>query len=123
MDLVELLMAEHATLRLHFKFFKELPEDSIFEIDSFLIKCHSKVEDDIVFRMLEDKLLRTSSSNERLERIFKKIREDHMLLASFSDQIRSWTVEGENQLLKERLALYADTVLSHNSAEEVQIFP
>jgi len=45
MDLVELLMSEHASLRIYFRHLRDMKFDSFFELDDFVINCHARMED------------------------------------------------------------------------------
>ena len=119
MSLVDLLMVEHASLRLHFRYFREMNSDLIFELEDFISKSHSKVEDEIVF----PRLTQLSPADADLARKINRLIEDHELLAGLGENMRVWATEGPKELDVKRIALYADTVMSHNASEEALVFP
>ena len=119
MSLVDLLMVEHASLRLHFRYFREMNSDLIFELEDFISKSHSKVEDEIVF----PRLTQLSPAEAELARKINRLIEDHELLAGLGENMRVWATEGPKELDVKRIGLYADTVMSHNASEEALVFP
>ena len=119
MSLIDLLMAEHASLRLHFRYFRDMNSDLIFELEDFISKCHSKVEDEIVFPTLTQ----ISPADAELARKITRLIEDHELLAGLGENMRVWATEGPKELDGKRIGLYADTVMSHNASEEALVFP
>ena len=113
MNIIELLMAEHAALRLHFGYLRSA-SFAIYEIEDFVRNCHAKIEDELVFPEL-GKILEIKQAISRLEA-------DHKLIDVIGDQIRQRTVQGDMETLKKRVELYASAVASHNASEESLIF-
>ncbi|MDA4131005.1 MAG: hemerythrin domain-containing protein [Thaumarchaeota archaeon] len=121
MNAVELLMVEHASLRLHFQYARKTANwDSIYEIEDFVRNCHARSEDEVVFPQLQKEFVR--SSNQETLKILSRLEADHKLIDTIGDQIKSRTVQGDTETLRKRILLYANTVESHNSSEEALIF-
>jgi len=116
MNSVELLMMEHAALRLHFRFARNANSDSIYEVEEFVRKCHARVEDEVIFPILRE------SGNEKLEKVLSRLEADHKLIDTIGDQIKTRTAQGDGETLRKRVLLYMSTVESHNSSEESLIF-
>jgi len=116
MNSVELLMMEHAALRLHFRLAREVNSDSIYEVEEFVRKCHARVEDEVIFPKLRE------SGNEKLEQVLPRLEADHKLIVTIGDQIKARTAQGDIETLRKRILLYMSTVESHNSSEESLIF-
>lgn len=119
MSLIDLLMVEHASLRLHFRYFRDMNSDLVFELEDFISKCHAKVEDEVVF----PELTRLLPNDTDLAKKINQLIEDHKLLTGMGENMRVWAVEGPKELDTKRIGLYADTVMSHNSSEEYLVFP
>ena len=119
MNIIELIMVEHASLRLHFRFVREKSADTIFEVEDFVRNCHARVEDEIIFPSLRQML---GSNNEQLTRIISRLEADHKLIKKIGEQIKVSTVQDETEAMRKKILLYADTVESHNSSEETLIF-
>lgn len=119
MSLSDLLMVEHASLRLHFRYFREMNSDLVFELEDFISKCHAKMEDEVVFPVLTQLM----PNDSELAKKINQLTEDHKLLTGMGENMRVWAVEGPKELDAKRIGLYADTVMSHNSSEEYLVFP
>ena len=119
MNIIELLMVEHASLRLHFRFMREKSSDLIYEAEDFVRNCHAKVEDELVFPRL-NQILATKEVD--LVKALSRIEADHKLIEKIGDQIKNSTAQADTATLKKRIMLYANTVESHNSSEESLIF-
>jgi hemerythrin superfamily protein len=117
-------MVEHAAIRLHLMSIRNSIEtsDSIYELDEFVVKCHARIEDEIVFPELK-RLLQSSEQGRGLEQTLSRIEADHRLIQKISELIKSATEQGESGVLRKRIMLYCTTVESHNLAEESMIFP
>jgi hemerythrin superfamily protein len=119
MNPIELLMAEHATLRVYFRHLRSLNSDYLFEVDDFILGCHARIEDEVVFPALRsiggDKASTIASVTSKLE-------EEHRVLQMLSNKMRVQVAETAAQLDRDAIALYASTVESHNSAEETSVF-
>ncbi len=120
MNIIEQLMAEHAAMRLHFRFARETNSETIFEAEEFVRNCHAKIEDEIVFPKLKESL--DSSDKEKLAQVLLRLEADHKLIDAIGDQIKLRTAQGDVETLRKRELLYMSTVESHNSSEESLIF-
>jgi hemerythrin superfamily protein len=121
MNIVELLMAEHASLRLHFQYARKTANwDSIYEVEDFVRNCHAKIEDELVFPKLEKELAR--AQDPETVKVLSRLEADHKLIGAIGDQIKLRTTEGDIDTLRKRILLYSSTVESHNSSEESIIF-
>ncbi|MFI5421793.1 MAG: hemerythrin domain-containing protein [Nitrososphaerales archaeon] len=122
--MVELLMVEHASLRLHFQFARKTANwDAVYEVEEFVRHCHAKVEDDIVFPKLRE-MLRDKPEGELVLKNLSRLEADHRLIETIGDQIRQRTIQGGDlDTLRKRVLLFATTVESHNSSEESLLFP
>ena len=119
MDLVELLMTEHAALRVYFRQIRELNSPLVFEIDDFVANCHAKIEDELVFPAL--RAIETSPSN-RLAAFTKRMEEEHRLLEALGNDMRVAVGAKGEELDKNKVALYVDTLEAHNAGEETLLF-
>jgi hemerythrin superfamily protein len=120
MNIIELLMFEHASLRLHLRNIKEKNSDSIFDLHDFVENCHAKIEDEVVFPKLHEIL---APKNEELNKVLSRLEADHKLIEMIGEQIKRSTTQGDERTMRKRIMLYADTLESHNSSEESLIFP
>ncbi|MDG6908414.1 MAG: hemerythrin domain-containing protein [Nitrososphaerota archaeon] len=119
MNIIELVMVEHASLRLHFRFVREKSAEPIFEVEDFVRNCHARVEDEIVFPSLEQMV---GTESQQLTKIISRLEADHRLIEKIGEQIKIHTAQDESEALRKKILLYADTVESHNSSEETLIF-
>jgi len=108
MDLVELLMSEHASLRIYFRHLKGMRFDSFFELDGFVNDCHVRMEGEALFPALNVST--------------KRLQTEHEALKMLSNGIRVSVAEDKSELDKNKVALYADTSESHNTSEEKTVF-
>lgn len=116
MNSIELLMVEHAALRLHFRLARDVNSDSIYEVEEFVRNCHARVEDEVIFPKLRE------SGDEKLGKVLSRLEADHKLIDTIGDQIKLRTARGDVETLRKRILLYMSTVESHNSSEESLIF-
>jgi len=122
LNTIELLMAEHISLRLRFRMMREDQNwNSIYQVEEFVRSCHAKVEDEIVFPILKKKM-ELVEKGQVVTNVLIRLEADHKLIDKIGEQIRLRTVEGDSELLGKRIALYCSTVETHNTAEETQIF-
>ncbi len=121
MNIVELLMAEHASLRLHFRYVREKNSDSIYEIEEFVRNCHATIEDELVFPKLREMIAPRIATD--LVNVLARLESDHKLIDKIGEQIKGRTAEGDLETLRKRIMLYASTVETHNSSEETIVFP
>lgn len=117
MDLVELLMSEHASLRIYFRHLREMKSDFFFELDDFIINCHAKIEDEAVFPIL----LR-GGPDSPISQTTKRLMDEHELVKMLGNNMRLYAAQEKAELGKDKITLYADTVESHNTAEEISVF-
>ncbi len=117
MDLVELLMAEHASLRVHLSHFRDAKLGSFFEVDDFVNNCHAKVEDDVLFPALS-----RSAADSTFITALNRLGEEHRVLNMLSGNMRAFLAEETRELDPSRVALYVDTLESHNASEETTVF-
>lgn len=118
MDLSELLMLEHAIIRL--KSANLHRQDSSFEeLNKFVVKWHANIEDEIYFSTLVEQL----PDNSDLASSIKRISADHKLIQTLGENLEKWKGEGKVELFKERLALYVKLLREHNDLEEKTVFP
>lgn len=116
MNIIELLMTEHSALRVHFRYLG-VNSDLIYELEDFVRNCHARIEDEVVFPEL-----RKSPDAKAIEKTISRLEADHKLIDTIGDQIKQRTVEGDLDILRKRIQLYANTILSHNASEESSIF-
>ncbi len=121
LNLVELMMVEHASLRLHLRTVREGNADLIFEVEDFVRNCHARIEDEIIFPKLKEIL--SGRNEEQLVKALSRLEADHKLIDMIGNQIKSRTAEGDLETMRKRVMLYADTLESHNSSEETLVFP
>ncbi len=120
MNLTELLEAEHASLRVYFRHLRYLNSDFLFELDDFVTNCHAKIEDEVVFPEMR---MAHGTEDKNIENITKRMEEEHKLLQMLGNNLRTIVAEGNEELDKNKVLLYADTLESHNSSEETLLFP
>jgi hemerythrin superfamily protein len=117
---MELMMVEHASIRVHLRFIREKSSDSVYEVEDFVRNCHAKIEDEIIFPKLKSVL---APKDDQLIKVLSRLEADHRLIEKIGDQIKIKTAEGDLETLRKRTMLYADTLESHNASEETLIFP
>ena len=119
MNPIELLMSEHAVFRVYFRHLRGMNSDYLFEVDDFILGCHAKVEDEVIFPALR----RVGGPDaEKIAKTTRKLEEEHRLLEMLSSNLKQAVVEESKPLGKDKVALYASTVESHNDSEEIFIF-
>jgi hemerythrin superfamily protein len=116
MNPIELLMAEHASLRVYFRHMRSLNSDYLFEVDDFILGCHARIEDEVVFPALGN-----AGGESKVVAMTSKLEEEHRVLQMLSNRMRATVLE-KTTLDRDTVALYASTVESHNSAEETSVF-
>jgi len=121
MNLVDLLTLEHAALRVHFGYFYQGRAEKLYEVAEFVISCHARVEDAVVFPGLRQLLSRRGIGKglQALDRLSA----DHKMISTLYENLRKWTVEGEAELVSKRGLMFAQITQSHNTNEEILIFP
>src|SRR5437899_2570515 len=105
MNVIELLMTEHVSLRIHFQCARKTANwDSIYEIEDFVRNLHAWIEDEVVFPRLQKEFFRTS--NDEKLKLLSRIESDHKLIDTIGDQIKLKTTQGDNESLRKRTLLY-----------------
>ena len=116
-------MVEHVSLRLRFTLMREHQNfDSIYGIEEFVRSCHARVEDEIVFPVIRE-LLVSEGKQELVKSILSRLEADHKMIDTIGDQIKLRTIQGDTPTLSKRISLYCTTVETHNTTEELQLFP
>lgn len=121
MDVVELLMVEHLSIRLMFKCnlcVREVGEFKSFH--DFIVGCHAKIEDEIVFPLLKK---RFSGVDDSFAKLVQWISNDHKLLDTLANNVIGYGLSGDREIYEERLNLYFKLLMEHNLREESQLFP
>ena len=113
MDAVELLMIDHSALRIK-------SEDreiiNMMEFRIFLMDIHVGIEEKVVFPELV--LLGNSETKKTIDSLIA----DHKLLDKLYSNLIKWK-SGENPLYEQRIPLFYQTLIFHNSQEEKLVFP
>lgn len=120
MNIVELMMAEHAGLRVHLRYIREKNSDSVYEIEDFVRNCHARIEDELIFPKLRQLI---EPKDPQLVKVLSRLEADHKLIEMIGEQIKVQTAQGEPETLRKRIMLYASTLETHNATEETTIFP
>ncbi|HZW56593.1 MAG TPA: hemerythrin domain-containing protein [Nitrososphaerales archaeon] len=120
MNIVELMMVEHASLRVYLRLVREKSADSIYELEDFVRNCHARIEDEVVFPRLKG--IFETSKDENLVKVLSRLEADHKLIEMIGEQIKVRTAEGDLDTTRKRTMLYADTLESHNASEENLVF-
>jgi hemerythrin superfamily protein len=117
MNVFELLMVEHAVLRIRLSQLTATRDKRLFEVcNRFVLECHARVEDEVAFPLLEKNAPQAS-------RWLGKLEADHRLISTLAANMVSWIKEGKDDLYERRLDTYIKTVVDHNLAEETLVFP
>jgi|YelNatPaOPRAMG01_1025707.scaffolds.fasta_scaffold40705_3 hemerythrin superfamily protein len=118
MELVELLMVEHAALRLQMRGLVERPDVRQFlSLSSFLLEHHAKLEDLAFFPKMAAVL------DGKEFRPLKGLSSDHRLILTLVENMKKWTQEGRQDFFEKRMKTFVDVVLKHNLDEERLAFP
>jgi hemerythrin superfamily protein len=120
MVLIELMMVEHASLRIRLAELQYRREPDFFiMINQFVLNCHAKVEDEAVF----PKITVSLAEGDELLHTIPKIEADHKLISTLGGNMQKWIKNGELPLFQRRVEVYSKTVVQHNAAEESLVFP
>ncbi|MDP8024033.1 MAG: hypothetical protein RAK20_06175, partial [Conexivisphaerales archaeon] len=84
----------------------------------FVVNCHAKHEDEIVFPTLMTK----EQKDQEFVNYVRRISADHKLIATLGSNIERWMNEKNYEMLERRVPLYLKTLLEHNLNEEREIF-
>jgi hemerythrin superfamily protein len=120
MDSVDVLLLEHSIIRLKSKELSEIKNalDGFIPFNEFVINCHAKHEDEIVFPIL----MKKEEDDQEFIKYVKRISADHKLIATLGGNIEKWINEKNFEMLERRIPLYFKTLLEHNLNEEKDIF-
>lgn len=118
MDLAELLMFEHAVIRIKSELIGS-DNSSFGEMNRFVLKWHANIEDEIFFPTLREQF----SENNELVSDVKRIGADHKLIQTLGENLEKWKSEGKEERFRERLDLYVKLLREHNDLEEEALFP
>jgi hemerythrin superfamily protein len=120
MDSIDVLLFEHSVIRLKSKELSEIKNavDGFIPLNDFVINCHAKHEDEIVFPIL----MKKEENDPEFVKYVKRISADHKLIATLGDNIERWINEKNFEMLERRIPLYFKTLLEHNLNEEKDIF-
>ncbi len=120
MDSVDVLLFEHSVIRLKSRELSDVNNavEGFRAFNDFVVNCHAKHEDEIVFPILMSK----EERDQEFVKYIKRISADHKLIATLGDNIGRWIQEKNYEMLERRIPLYFKTLLEHNLNEERDIF-
>ncbi len=120
MDSVDALLFEHSIIRLKSKELSDIKNafESFKNFNDFVINCHARHEDDIVFPIL----MKKEEKDQEFVKYVMRISADHKLIATLGNNIEKWINEKNFEMLERRIPLYFRTLLEHNLNEEKEIF-
>jgi hemerythrin superfamily protein len=119
MDIAEILMAEHSSIRV-WSLRRDGAEEWFPGLNSFVVEMHAgDLEDDLLFPALR----KAKANDEDFLFNLTRIANDHRLIATLGSNMLRWLTDGEMDLFRARLDTYFKVVTYHNSTEEVQVFP
>jgi len=120
-DVVELLMVDHLSIRLLVRCglcVREVGEFASFH--DFVVGCHARIEDEVVFPVLREHF---SGVDEGFVKLVEWIGNDHRLLDTLAGNVIGYGRSGEREVYEDRLNLYFKLLMEHNLREEAQLFP
>lgn len=117
MDLAELLMFEHAVIRVRSEHI-EFEGPSFEDMNRFVLKWHASIEDEVLFPILREHF----SSRSAIVSDIDRISADHKLIQTLGENLEKWKKEGNEELFNERISLYVRLIREHNDKEEESIF-
>lgn len=94
--------------------------DEFLNFHNFIVNCHARIEDEVVFPTLKEYYLRDFLEYAKL---IEWVGNDHKLLEKLGDSIIQYGIRGEEENYRSRLELYFKILKDHNLREENQIFP
>lgn len=121
MDLVELLMVEHSSIRLLARCNSCIREmDNFVTFHKFIARCHARVEDEFVFPVLKKHF---EGVDKDFVMLVQRISSDHKLLDKLAGRIVEYGRSGNWKTYENRLGVYFRLLTYHNSWEEKALFP
>ena len=120
-DLAELLMMEHASIRvISFSSHGMDSLDNFVVFNNYLKNVHIDVEEKILFPLVVDF---DWADRKEFEATVNRIKSDHRLIETLAENLIKWKESGKEELIALRLPLFYKTLTDHNNSEEGQIFP
>ena len=121
MDVVEILMVDHLSIRLLARCRPlEISLDEFSNLHDFIVNCHAKIEDEIVFPVLREHYI---GEYEEYAKLVEWIGNDHKLLETLGNRTIEYGVDKDWENYRRRLNLYFKILVEHNHREEEEIFP
>lgn len=121
MDVVEILMVDHLSIRMIIKCgLTRMGVDEFSSLHGFIVNCHARIEDDLVFPVLKKHYM---DSYEEYAKLVEWIGNDHRLLETLGNKTISYGIDKDWINYRRRLNLYFKILVEHNLREEVEIFP
>ncbi len=117
MDSISVLLFEHSVIRNLSRNPIEHWYTRFSDFNDFVINCHARHEDEIVFPRLID-----AYEDEDFRKTVRRVSADHKLIATLGSNILNWLSRGDHELLRMRIPLYFKVLLEHNSSEEQLLF-
>lgn len=120
-DLAELLMVEHTSIRLISKYSHEMRSlDNFIIFNDYLVNDHVEVEEKILFPLVVDY---DWADRKEFESTVNRIKSDHRLIETLAGNLIKWKETGRDDLVVLRLPLFFKTLADHNASEDAQVFP
>jgi hemerythrin superfamily protein len=116
-DSISVLLFEHSVIRILSRNPIEYWYTKFNDFNDFVINCHARHEDEIVF----PKLI-AAYEDEDFRKTVMRVSADHRLIATLGGNISNWLAKGDHELLRTRIPLYLKVLLEHNSSEEQLLF-
>ncbi len=118
MDLLDVLLHEHAAIRIWAQAPRPWPVQQLEEFSWFVIQCHAtQLEDEILFPLLRSRM----AGREEFLRNLSRIAADHRLLATLSGNVIRYGKEGAD-VYQRRTDDFFRLLQFHNDSEEELIF-
>ncbi|MGC9191900.1 MAG: hypothetical protein ACP5GT_04520 [Conexivisphaera sp.] len=118
MDLLDLLLHEHAEIRTWALAPRPWPVQQFEEFSWFVIQCHAThLEDEILFPLLRSRM----AGRDEFLRSLSRIAADHRLLATLAGNTAKYGREGAG-IYPRRVDDYFKLLQFHNDAEEEMVF-
>lgn len=120
MKIIEILETDHVAIRLlHRCVSQKMDVESFKSFHDFIIDLHARIEDEILFPILE----KAYSDSEDILYLIKRFYSDHLLLKKLGSKIIEYGETGQEALYNQRLERYMIILIDHNKSEERLLFP